>query len=132
MSNQQTRGVRGAIVVPKNSSASILRGTRRLLEAMTKQNGIRDHDVASVFFTTTADLDAEFPALAARQLGWTETALLCAQEIPVPGALPRVVRVLIHWNTNKSAAQIVHVYLNGAEALRHDRVAKKSASRRIP
>lgn len=116
-----TRGVRGAICVTENSSKAILLATRDLLAQMIRENGIRPENVASAFFTTTPDLNAEFPAMAARQLGWTKTALLCAQEINVRGALRRVVRVLIHWNTNKPANKIVHVYMNGAEVLRDDR-----------
>lgn len=78
-------------------------------------------DIASVFFSTTPDLDAEFPAVAARQLGWVDTALLCAHEMAVPGSLPRCIRVLIHWNTTRAIDEIVHVYIRDAKGLRPDR-----------
>ncbi|NMC20181.1 MAG: chorismate mutase [Thermogutta sp.] len=117
---QQCRGVRGAITVDANTPEAILEGTRLLLAMMIRRNGIEERDVASVIFTTTPDLNAEFPALAARQLGWMQVALLCSHEMTVPGALDRCVRILIHWNTAKSADQIVHVYLRDAERLRPD------------
>jgi len=117
---QQCRGVRGAITVDANTPEAILEGTRLLLAMMIRQNGIEERDVASVIFTTTPDLTAEFPALAARQLGWMQAALLCGHEMTVPGAIGRCVRILIHWNTAKSADQIVHVYLRDAERLRPD------------
>lgn len=117
---QQCRGVRGAITVDANTPEAILEGTRLLLAMMIRQNGIEERDVASVIFTTTPDLTAEFPALAARQLGWMQAALLCGHEMTVPGAIGRCVRILIHWNTTKSADQIVHVYLRDAERLRPD------------
>ncbi|GAB4134830.1 MAG: chorismate mutase [Thermogutta sp.] len=103
-----------------NTPEAILEGTRLLLAMMIRQNGIEERDVASVIFTTTPDLNAEFPALAARQLGWMQAALLCGHEMTVPGALGRCVRILIHWNTAKSADEIVHVYLRDAERLRPD------------
>ena len=88
---------------------------------IVEANGLKVEDVASAIFTTTPDLTAAFPARAAREMGWRDVALLDAQEIPVPGSLERCVRVLIHWNTEKSAAEIQHVYLKGAQALRPDR-----------
>jgi len=97
-----------------------LKATLQLLALMIRQNGIRPEDVASAIFTVTKDLDAEFPALAARQLGWLNVALLCGYELDVPGALPRCIRVLVHWNTSKSADEIVHVYIKGAANLRPD------------
>jgi len=114
------RGVRGATTVQNNQRDVILRETRRLLALLIKLNGIAAEDVASVIFTTTPDLNAEFPALAARQLGWREAALLCGHEMNVPGSLPRCIRILVHWNTEKSAADIRHVYLNDAQTLRPD------------
>lgn len=117
---QQCRGVRGAITVDANTPEAILEGTRLLLAMMIRQNGIEERDVASVIFTTTPDLTAEFPALAARQLGWMQAALLCGHEMAVPGAIGRCVRILIHWNTDKPADQIIHVYLRDAERLRPD------------
>lgn len=114
------RGVRGATVVEGNTREAILAGTRELLQHMIETNGIHPDDVASVIFTTTQDLNAEFPAVAARQLGWQDQALLCGHEMAVPGALDKVVRVLIHWNTTKGAKEINHIYMNGAESLRPD------------
>ncbi len=87
---------------------------------MIEANGFDIDDVASAFFTTTADLDTEFPALAAREMGWTDVALLCGHEMNVPGALPMCLRTLIHINTDKTAREIRHVYLRGATVLRPD------------
>lgn len=115
------RGVRGATSADANTPEAILSATRELLEALVQANGIAAGDVASVFLTATPDLTADFPAQAARQLGWDDAALLCAQEIAVPTATPRVIRVLIHWNTPKAAIDIRHVYLKEARALRPDR-----------
>jgi chorismate mutase len=115
------RGVRGATTADANTSEAILRATRQLLALMVRQNGIQPEDVASAIFTTTPDLDAEFPALAARQLGWLDVALMCQHELDVPGSLRRCIRILIHWNTEKRASDIVHVYIRGAGNLRPDR-----------
>ena len=108
------RGVRGATTVESNTPEAILRGTLELLALIIRQNDIRPEDVASAIFTTTPDLDAEFPAMAARQLGWLNVALMCAHELSVPGSLGRCIRILIHWNTEKSADEIVHVYIKDA------------------
>lgn len=115
------RGVRGATTADDNSSEAILKATREMLALLIRQNGIEPEDVAAAIFTITPDLDAEFPALAARQLGWFDVALLCGYEIQVPGSLARCVRVLVLWNTEKRADQIVHVYVKGAANLRPDR-----------
>jgi len=114
------RGVRGATTVEGNTREAILKGTRELLALMIRQNDIWPGDVASAIFTTTPDLDAEFPALAARQLGWMHVALMCGHELSVPGALGRCVRILLHWNTEKAADEIVHIYIKGAAKLRPD------------
>jgi len=114
------RGVRGATTVEANTAEAILKGTLELLALMIRQNDIRQEDVASAIFTTTPDLDAEFPALAARQLGWINVALMCVHELSVPGSLPRCLRILIHWNTEKTTDQIVHVYIKDATRLRPD------------
>lgn len=114
------RGVRGATTVEANDREQILHATRQLLALMIRRNGIRAEDVAAVTFTTTQDLNAEFPALAARQLGWTDVALLCTHEISVPGSLPRCVRIMVMWNTTRSQQEITHVYIRGAEGLRAD------------
>ena len=122
MSDRQRvcRGVRGATTADANTSDEILRATRQLLALMIRQNGIDPEDVASAIFTVTHDLDAEFPALAARQLGWLNVALMCGYELSVPGSLGQCVRVLLHWNTEKAADEIVHVYIKGAARLRPD------------
>ena len=115
------RGVRGATSVTTNSRKEILRETRRLLALMIQLNGIEPEDVASAIFTTTSDLNAEFPALAARQLGWWDAALLCGHEMEVPNSLPRCIRILVHWNTDKKPEEIHHVYVGEARALRPDK-----------
>lgn len=112
------RGIRGATVAEANSRQAILAATRELLEAIIAANDVHPDDVASVFFTTSPDLTAEYPALAARELGWQDTALLCSQEIGVPSGLARCIRVLIHWNTHRGANEIQHCYLGDAERLR--------------
>ena len=108
------RGVRGATTAEANTAEAILEAARQLLALMIRQNEIRHEDVASVIFTTTPDLNAEFPALAARQLGWFHVALMCHHELDVPGSLRRCVRILLHWNTDKPAERIHHVYIKGA------------------
>jgi chorismate mutase len=114
------RGVRGATTTEANTSEEILKATIQLLALMIRQNDIRQEDVASAIFTTTRDLNAEFPALAARQLGWLNVALMCGYELEVPGSLSGCIRILLHWNTEKSAAEIHHVYIKGAARLRPD------------
>ena len=116
----QCRGVRGATTVDENSRDDVLKSTRQLLALMIRQNGIVSADVASAIFTTTADVNAEFPALAARQLGWIDVPLICTHEISVPGALQKCIRILLHWNTDKPQQEINHVYIKGAERLRPD------------
>jgi chorismate mutase len=112
------RGIRGATLVAANAKEDILAATKELLQAIIESNQVKREAVACVFFTTTPDLNAEFPALAARQLGWTDVALMCAQEMNVPHSLSRCIRVLVLFNTEKKAEQITHVYIRGAEALR--------------
>ncbi len=114
------RGIRGATTVKKNTRAEILSATKELLEELIAANGIRSEEIASALFSTTAELDAEFPAVAARGLGWTETPLLCMREIPVSGSLKNCIRVLIHLNTDKSQKAMKHVYLREAVRLRKD------------
>ena len=114
------RGVRGATTVDADDREQILGATRQLLALMIRRNGIESTDVASVMFTVTKDLSAEFPALAARQLGWLEVPLLCAYELTVPGSLPLCIRAMLHWNTEKSQSEIQHIYLHQAEKLRPD------------
>lgn len=114
------RGVRGATTVTDNDVDSILSAARELLVEIIAANGIEEGDVASVLFTATPDLDAICPATALRQLGWTHTALLCFQEMAVPGSLPMCIRALLHWNTKKPLDEIHHVYLRNARQLRPD------------
>jgi chorismate mutase len=114
------RGVRGATTVESNSREAILEEARKLLALMIRFNDIRSEDVASAIFTLTRDLDAEFPALAARQIGWGDVPLLCSYELSVPGSLPKCIRILVHWNTEKTQQQITHVYLGSAQKLRPD------------
>ncbi|MBI2823436.1 MAG: chorismate mutase [Planctomycetia bacterium] len=114
------RGVRGATTAEDDTREEILKAARQLLALMIRQNGVVPADVASAIFTTTVDLNAEFPALAARQLGWLDVPLLCAHELDVPGSLRRCIRVLLHWNTARPQHEIVHVYIKGATILRPD------------
>lgn len=115
------RGVRGATTVERDTAEDILEATREMLQELIRRNDIVADDVASAIFTTTPDLRAEFPAVAARQLGWTDVALLCGHEMTRPGSLGRCIRVLIHLNTTKTAQQIQHIYLREAVNLRPDR-----------
>ena len=114
------RGVRGATTVDANSREEILAATRQLLALMVRLNGIDTEMVASAVFSLTRDLDAEFPALAARQLGWIDVPLLCTYEVDVPGSLRRCVRILVNWNTDKPQNEIQHVYIKDAMRLRPD------------
>lgn len=112
------RGIRGATTVSENTAEEMLEATSDLLRALIQLNAIAPEDVASAIFTTTVDLTASFPALAARELGWTEVPLLCTHEMAVPGALGKVVRILLHVNTTRPASEIRHIYLRQARALR--------------
>jgi chorismate mutase len=112
------RGVRGATTIEANTAEDILEATTDLLEALIRLNAIAAEDVVSAVFTTTPELTAAFPALAARKLGWTEVPLLCAHEMAVPGALRGVIRILLHINTTRTPSEIRHIYLRDARALR--------------
>ena len=114
------RGIRGAITVETNTAAAIAEATTELLQALTWRNNLDLLEVASAWFTVTPDLNADFPAYGARQLGWISVPLICSQEIPVPAAMPGVVRVLLHYNTDLPQCAMHHVYLRGALALRKD------------
>ena len=114
------RAIRGAVQVDADEREAILEGTTELVSEVMTRNGLVPDDVISVIFTVTPDLITEFPALAARKIGFQDVPLLCATEIPVPGALPRVVRLLAHVETERSRREIQHVYLRGAAALRLD------------
>jgi chorismate mutase len=94
-----------------------------MLQLLITANDLRPEDIASAIFTTTSDLNAEFPAVAARELGWLDTALLCGHEMAVPGALMGCIRVLVHWNTGRRADEVVHMYIRGAINLRPERAA---------
>jgi len=118
------RGIRGATTVSADDPELILEATRELLEAILQQNNsMEPEDVASALFTVTDDLASTFPAQGARQMGWGLVPMLCAREIPVPNSLPRVIRVLVHWNTELKQNEITHVYLREAVKLRPDLVA---------
>ena len=118
------RGIRGATTVAADEPDLILQATRELLEEILEENsGMKHEDVASALFTVTEDLASTFPAQAARQMGWSLVPMLCAREIPVPGSLPKVIRVLVHWNTDVPQSEITHVYLRDAVKLRPDLVA---------
>ena len=114
------RGVRGAITVERDEAEVLLDATERLLREIVAENGIVPADVASALFTLTPDLCSQFPAVAARRMGWTLVPLLNFTEIAVPGGLRRVIRVLLRVNTEKRQDEIVHVYLEGARVLRPD------------
>jgi chorismate mutase len=114
------RAVRGATQVDADDSAEILAATSELVTEVMSRNGLTTDDVISVIFTATADLTAQFPALAARKLGFQDVPLLCAVEINVPGSLPRVVRLMMHVDTGRDRSAVQHVYLRGASALRLD------------
>ena len=115
----QCRGIRGAIAVSANTRRGILGATKKLLSKMVKVNELGTKDIAAILFTTTRDLDAEFPAAATRELGWPSSlALLCGHEMNVPDALPRCLRVLMLVNTEKEPDEIIHVYLGEAKKLK--------------
>jgi chorismate mutase len=114
----QLRAIRGAISVARDDPAAIYEATRELLGAIVSRNGVATADIISVIFTVTPDLRSAFPALAARQMGWLDVPLLCTMEIPVPDALDHCIRVMLHVETTRTRAQIEHVYLRAAQALR--------------
>ena len=118
------RGVRGATTAEANTREAILAATSELLQLMIEANKIEADDVASAIFTTTIDLNADYPALAARALGWHDVALLCMHEMNVPHGLKQCIRILLHWNTEVAAREVRHVYVKGAINLRPDRTAR--------
>jgi chorismate mutase len=112
------RGIRGATTVERNNREEILAATTELLQLLIERNELQTEDIVSAIFTMTEDLNAEFPALAARALGWTEIALMCTREIPVPGSLGKCIRILLHVNTERSVSDMQHVYIRNAVNLR--------------
>ncbi len=127
------RGIRGATTVDSNTREAILASTRELLEAMIGANDVRAEDVASAYFTTTQDLNAEFPAVAARDyFGWEHVALMCGHEMSVPGSLAMCLRVLLHVNTDRAQNEVCHVYLRGAAVLRPDLAETITPGRSFP
>ena len=117
----RVRGIRGATTVERNTREAVLDATTELLQLLIEANDIHPDDVASAIFSTTPDLDAEFPAVAARQhFRWTHVALSCTHEMAVPGSLPMCLRILLHVNTDRAQAEVTHVYARGARVLRPD------------
>lgn len=116
----RVRAARGAIVVGQDTPERVLDATRRLLDEIVERNGVDPDDLISILFTATDDLRSAFPAEAARRMSLGSVALMCAREIPVEGSMPSVVRVLMHFHSERAAADIIHVYLDGAETLRDD------------
>ena len=119
------RGVRGAVQVKKNRKKEIFTATQKLLLEIVKENDINLQDIASIFLTATVDLNADFPAYTLREMGWNSVPLLCAQEMDVPNAMKRVIRVLVHFNTDKSQKEIKHQYLGATQKLRKDLLGGK-------
>jgi chorismate mutase len=119
------RGVRGAITVSENSAEAIWSATQEVLQNLIDGNGIQEDDVASIMFTTTPDFSAAYPAMAARMMGWSRTALMGFAEADIDDGLTMCIRILIHWNTNKTFDEIQHVFLQGAEVLRPDLANKE-------
>lgn len=117
------RGIRGATTVAENTSEAILEATRELLSQLLEDNQLEYEQICSIIFTVTPDLNAAFPAEAARAIGMTMVPLLNALEIPVPGRLEKAIRIMLHVNTDKTQAEIRHVYLHGATVLRPDLVS---------
>ena len=114
----KVQAIRGATTSPSNSSEEILAATAEMLDLIIKENSLEIDDIISAFFTTTQDLNAEFPPVAARKIGWVNVALMCSHEMKVPGALPKCIRVMVHVNTDKNPADIVNIYLRDAVNLR--------------
>ena len=120
MGDRRARAIRGATTVESDTPEQVRRATRELLETIIDRNGITSADVISAIFTVTHDLTSEFPAHAARELGWLDVPLLCTLEIPVPGSLTSCIRVLLHIESDAPRTGIRHVYLHGARTLRPD------------
>ncbi len=112
------RGVRGATTATANTAEEIIEATQELIAALVRFNDLNTEEIASAIWTTTRDLTAEFPAKAARQVGWADVPQMCAHEMDVPGTLPMCIRVTLHINTQKTQREVRHVYLHGAAVLR--------------
>ena len=121
------RGVRGAITADANTADAILAATHELLTALIEANQIDPDDVGSMIMTTTVDLNADYPAVAARRLGWTDVAIMCGHEMDVPHGLKKCIRILIMWNTARTAHEIQHVYIGEAQTLRPDRAVQTAS-----
>lgn len=117
---KQVRGIRGAVKLKENSRTAIFGATRNLIEAIMDANEVQVEDIASVFFTATGDLDADYPAYAAREMGWIHVPLLCAREMNVPGGMNMVIRILMHINSDRAQKEIIHQYLGETARLRPD------------
>jgi chorismate mutase len=115
-----TRALRGAVRVPENTKESIFKATQELLQALIERNGLAEENVVSIMFSATPDLNAAFPAEAARLIGWTQPGLLCFQEMAVPGSMSMVLRIMLLWDTDKSQADMKHCYLGETHRLRDD------------
>ncbi len=120
------RGIRGAITADSNTKEEIIEKTKELLITLKKENDFKIEDITSIFFSVTSDLNAAFPAQAARELGWDRVPLFDMQEIKVPGSLPKCIRILIQINCQKSQTEIKHCYLRGAKILRKDLIKETS------
>jgi len=114
------RAVRGAVTVDNNSSEDVMNETIKLLSRMIDDNVINKDDIISIIFSTTHDINAAFPAAAARKMGWTDIPLMCTNEMDVPGSLPKCIRILMHINSDKTNAQLRHIYMKDARKLRPD------------
>ena len=114
------RAARGAIRVPSDDGDALLGSTERLLSAVLQRNEVDPEELVSIMFTATQDLRSAFPAEAARRMGLGRVPLMCAQEIPVEGSMPSVIRILVHFHSDRTLDEVAHVYLDGAEALRDD------------
>lgn len=127
----RTRGIRGATTATANTREAICAATRELLRQIVDANGVYVEEIASVIFTVTDPLDAAYPAVAAREMGWDPVPLLCAREISVPGGLGFCIRVLVHVNTELQQSQIRHIYLHDAECLRPELAGASRSEQRI-
>ena len=127
----KVRGIRGAINTANNNRGEIFTRTQELLRAMLAANRVREKEIAAAFFTMTPDLNADFPAYAARDMGWKDVPMMCAAEIGVPGGMPRVIRVMLLVNSAIPASKIRHQYLGDTPCLRPDLVKDNRATTRL-